>query len=246
MMRRGEDETLSRDQRPPLPRVRPTTAAEGQGAVPSRTVEPVTARPKAKARPATSRWNRAATTTGVVELIYDQPSLATDLVRAREGLDSVRGVELRDMGLASNTEVGHYVRRTIGEVVAIHPRRGDPLPQDFENVPEYFHTAKGVFSGDLRVMPRRGGTFLSRCWDGFECFEDLPNRHEYHQLDRLMYDFNSLLRHKIGRYSYSVRFRSVASFPTLECDEGGWVSVDTLLERDAFWQPEFANRVRPW
>ena len=238
----GEDETLSRDHRPPLPRVRPTTAAEGQGAVPSPTVEPATARPKSKARPATSRWNRAATTTGVVELIYDQPSLATALVRAREGQDSVRGVELRDMGLASNTEVGHYVRRTIGEVVAIHPRRGDPLPQDFENVPEYFHTAKGVFGGDLRVMPRRGGTFLSRCWDGFECFEDLPNRHEYHQLDRLMYDFNSLLRHKIGRYSYSVRFQSVASFPTLECDEGGWVSVDTLLERDAFWQPEFANR----
>ena len=146
----GGDGALSRDQRPPLPRIRP--AAEGRGAVPSPTVEPVTtARPKAKARLTTSRWNRAATTTGIVELIYDQPCIATDLVRAREGQDSVRGVELRDMGLASNTEVGHYVRRTIGEVVAIHPRRGDPLLQGFESVAEYFHTAKGVFGGDLRV-----------------------------------------------------------------------------------------------
>ena len=212
----GGDEALSRDQRPPLPRIRPTTAAEGQGAVPSPTVEPVTTtRPKAKARPTTSRWNRAATTTGVVELSYDQPCVATDLVRAREGQDSVRGVELREMGLASNTDVGHYVRRTIGEVVAIHARRGDLLPQEFESVTEYFYTAKGVFGGDLRVMPRRrGGTFLSRCWEGFECFEDPPTRHEYHQLDRLMYDFNSLLRHKIGRFAYSVRFRNVPSFPS--------------------------------
>ena len=238
------DETLSRDRRPPLPRIRPTTSTtEGQGTVPSPTVEPVAAtRPKAKARPSTSRWNWAATTTGVVELIYDQPCVATELVRAREGQDTVRGVELSDVGLASNEEVGHYVRRTIGEIVAIHPRRGDPLPQEYENVSEYFHAAKGVFGGDLRVMPRRGGTFLSRCWEGFECFEDLPSRHEYGQLDRLMYDFNSLLRHKIGRFAYSVRFRGVLSFPTLECDDGGWVSVDTLLERDAFWQPTFANR----
>ena len=142
-----DNEALSRDQRPPLPRIRPTTTTtEAREAVPSPTVEPaITTRPKAKARPATSRWNCAATTTGVVELIYDQPSTAAELVRAREGQDSVRGVELRDMGLASNTEVGHYVRRTIGEVVAIHPRRGDPLPQSYENVTEYFHTAKGVF-----------------------------------------------------------------------------------------------------
>ena len=231
------NETLSRDQRPPLPRIRPTTAAaEGRATVPSPTVEPViTTRPKAKARPSSSRWNRAATTTGVVELIYDQPCMATELVRAREGQDSV---EIRDMGLASNEDVGHYVRRTIGEVVAIHPRRGDPLPQESENVSEYFHAAKGVFGGDLRVMPRRGGMFLSRCWEGCECFEDLPSRLEYDRIDRLMYGFNSLLRHKIGRFAYSVRFRNVSSFPTLECDEGGWVSV----ERDAFWQPTFANR----
>ena len=146
------------------------------------------------------------------------------------------------MGLASNEEVGHYVRRTIGEVVAVHPRRGDPLPPEYETVSEYLHAAKGVFGGDLRVMPRRGGMFISRCWDGFECFDELPPRPEYELLDRIMYDFNSLLRHKIGRCAYSVRFRGVVSFPTLECDEGGWVSVDTLLERDAFWQPHFANR----
>ncbi|CAE7452997.1 unnamed protein product, partial [Symbiodinium pilosum] len=142
---------------------------------------------KGKEPPSTSRWNRAATTIHVVELIYDQPCMATESVRAREGQDTVRGVELRDVGLASNEEVGHYVRRTIGETVAIHPRRGDPLPQEYENVSEYFHAAKGVFGGDLRVMPRRGGTFLSRCWEGFECFEDLPSRHQRTQRFRLQF-----------------------------------------------------------
>ena len=204
--------------------------------MPSPTVEPATtARPKAKARP--SRWSRAATTTGVVELIYDQASTAVELVRAREGLYSVRGTELSEMGLETHEAVGHYVRRTIGESVAVHPHRGDPLPPDYENVDEYFHVAKGVFGGDFR------GTFLSRSWSGFDPFDsdDEISDREYHYLNKLMYDFNSLLRHKIGRFAYSVSWRGSRTFPTLECDEGAWVSVDTLLERDQFWIPTFAQ-----
>ena len=161
-----EAEARPRDRRPPLPRVRPTApSAVDQEAVPSLTAEPATTtRPKVKARPMRVRWNRAATTTGVVELIYDQPSSAVELVRAREGLMTVRRIEISSRGLPSNTEVGHDVRRIIGEAVATHPRRGDPRPQCFEGVSEYLRAARGVFGGDLRVMPRRGRFFLSRCW----------------------------------------------------------------------------------
>ena len=64
----------------------------------------------------------------------------------------------------------------------------------------------------------------------------------YEKLNRLMHDFNSILRHKIGRRAYSVSFRGSRSFPTLECDEGGWVNIDKLLESDFFWQPAHSNQ----
>ena len=232
------------DQRPPLPRHRPAqTAAESPAAVPSPTVGSApTTRPKAKARP--TRWNRAATSTGVVEIIYDQANTAVELVRAREGLFSVRGVELSQIGLVSHEEVGHQVRRIVGEAMSVHPRRGDPIPQGYENVDEYFHVAKGVFGGDLKVMPRRGGEFLSRAWQGFRPFDsDVEvSQREFQLLDGIMYDLNSVLRHKIGRHPFSVSFRGSPTFPTLHCDEGGWVNIDTILERDLFWMPHWSER----
>ena len=232
------------DQRPPLPRHRAAqTGAESSETVPSPTVGPTLAtRPKAKARP--TRWNRAVTSTGVVEIIYDQANTAIELVRAREGLFSVRGVELNQIGLVSHKEVGHHIRRAVGESMSVHPRRGDPIPQGCENVDEYFHVARGVYGGDLKLMPRRGGEFLSSSWQGFRAFDesvDISQR-EYHLLDGIMYDLNSVLRHKIGRHPFSVSFRGSATFPTLKCDEGGWVDIDELLERDLFWMPHWSER----
>ena len=61
-------------------------------------------------------------------------------------------------------------------------------------------------------------------------------------LRRRFLDSKHFHRRKIGRYAYSVGYRGINGFPALECAEGGWVSVDTLLARDAFWQPRFANR----
>ena len=159
----------------------------------------------------------------------------------REETNTARGVDICTMELPSNDEVGHHVRRVLGETVATHPRR-DPVPQCFEGVSEYLRAAKGVFGGELHVMPRRGGIFLSRCWPDFHVFDDTDTLSDRHRLlEELIYDFNSLLRHKIGLFSFNLGFRGNRSFPTIECDEGGWVNIDTILERDLFRQPKKAT-----
>ena len=114
------DEQPTHDTRPPLPRLRPTsTAATSSTTGPASVMQPMS-----KARPGRStRWNRTAAINGVVEMVYDTPSTAIELVQDREGNNEVRGVDVGEMGLPSTDDLGHYVRGNIGESVAIHPRR---------------------------------------------------------------------------------------------------------------------------
>ena len=197
-----------------------------------------TRRPKAKARP-----RQPTVLTEVMLIRYDNPrNLAEDVAR-RRGKFLACGVEIAEMGLASQDAVG----KLIEELADIRDRQ---LPQcgDLPKFATDVETGRYVNEGYTvymhcrpceNLMPLEGAQFIHRDWGEVKACRqrDLTRdvwKTSWWALGRLQID----LRHHIGRVSGSTTLDgrdSVTLHDIIKCDEGGW--VNTLLRGDVPWIP---------
>ena len=173
---------------------------------------------------------------------YDNPrNLAEDVAR-RRGKFLACGVEIAEMGLASQDAVGKLIEELADIRDRQLPQRGD-LPKFATDVETgryvnegYTCIADHVRGGILDLVPLEGAQFIHRDWGEVKTCRtrDLTKnvwKSSWWALGRLQID----LRHHIGRVSGSTTLDgrdSVTLHDIIKCDEGGWVKIDDLVRMD--------------
>ena len=179
-------------------------------------------KPKAKARP--KRINE------IRIVIHDEEDAGVYLTR-RAGLHGfvIDGEyqDIRHKGFTSVEDMQNYISRM--ECRMVFARRGDDIPQQYvanhgRAIPHYFHLPDGVRGGDLQPIPIQGCHLGAPDWSGVAPIDSnvrisRPQREWYSILLRKV---QALLRHCLSTDGND-------RTPTIPNDEGGWVSLETVL-----------------